>query len=45
LFAQLPVIIDQLSAAPAYRLFVRCSAARWLAEWLIDAAQEFRFTN
>jgi sarcosine oxidase, subunit gamma len=44
LFAHLPVILDQLSAAPAYRLFVRRSAARWLARWLIDAAQEFRFT-
>jgi sarcosine oxidase subunit gamma len=43
IFARLPVIIDQLSAAPAYRLFVRRSAAHWLAEWLIDAAQEFRF--
>lgn len=42
LFARLPVIIDQLSAAPLYRLFVRRSAARWLAEWLIDAAEEFR---
>jgi sarcosine oxidase subunit gamma len=43
LFARLPVILDQLSAMPAYRLFVRRSAARWLAEWLIDAAEEFRF--
>ena len=42
LFAKLPVIIDQLSPAPAYRLFVRRSAARWLVEWLIDAAEEFR---
>ena len=42
-FAKLPVIIDQLAAAPLYRLFVPRSAARWLAEWLIDAAQEFRF--
>ncbi|HVB15067.1 MAG TPA: sarcosine oxidase subunit gamma family protein [Stellaceae bacterium] len=41
LFARLPVIIDQLSAAPAYRLFVRRSAARWLTAWLIDAALEF----
>ena len=41
LFAKLPVILDQLSAAPVYRLFVRRSAARWLAEWLIDAALEF----
>ena len=44
-FAKLPVIIDQLSAAPAYRLLVRRSAARWLTEWLIDAAEEFRFTR
>jgi sarcosine oxidase subunit gamma len=42
LFARLPVIIDQVSAAPAYRLFVRRSAARWLADRLIDAAEEFR---
>jgi sarcosine oxidase subunit gamma len=42
-FAKLPVIIDQLATSPAYRLFVRRSTARWLAEWLIDAAQEFRF--
>ena len=41
LFAKLPVIIDQTSAAPSYRLFVRRSAARWLADWLIDAALEF----
>ena len=34
-------ILDQLSAAPAYRLFVRRSSARWLTEWLIDAALEF----
>jgi sarcosine oxidase, subunit gamma len=41
LFAKLPVILDQLSAAPAYRLFVGRSAARWMGEWLIDAALEF----
>ena len=41
LFAKLPVILDQTSAAPAYRLFVRRSAARWMCEWLIDAALEF----
>jgi len=28
LFAKLPVIIDQINAAPSYRLFVRRSAAR-----------------
>jgi sarcosine oxidase subunit gamma len=43
LFAKLPVIIDQVSAGPSYRLFVQRSAARWLADWLIDAAEEFRF--
>jgi sarcosine oxidase subunit gamma len=43
LFARLPVIIDQTSAAPSYRLFVRRAAARWLCDWLIDAAEEFRF--
>ncbi|MGE5268895.1 MAG: sarcosine oxidase subunit gamma, partial [Thiohalocapsa sp.] len=43
LFAQLPVILDQLTVLPLYRLFVRRSAARWLALWLIDAAEEFRF--
>jgi sarcosine oxidase subunit gamma len=41
LFAKLPVIIDQTNPAPAYRLFVQRSAARWLARWLIDAAAEF----
>lgn len=45
LFAKLPVIIDQVAAAPSYRLLVRRSAARWLADWLIDAAQEFRFAD
>ena len=45
LFATLPVIIDQINAAPSYRLFVRRSAARWLVDWLIDASQEFRFTR
>jgi sarcosine oxidase subunit gamma len=45
LFATLPVIIDQTGAAPSYRLFVRRSAARWLCDWLIDAAEEFRFVG
>jgi len=45
LFAKLPVIVDQTNAAPSYRLFVRRSAARWLCDWLIDAAEEFRFTG
>ncbi len=45
LFAHLPVIVDQVGAAPSYRLLVRRSAARWLAGWLIDAAEEFRVTR
>ena len=43
--ARLPVILDQLSAAPTYRLFVSRSAARWLTEWLIDATAEFGFVS
>jgi sarcosine oxidase, subunit gamma len=39
LLARVPVILDQTSPAPAYRIFVRRSLARWLAEWLIDAAR------
>ena len=38
LLARVPVIIDQLDAAPVYRLFVRRSYAQWLADWLFDAA-------
>ena len=41
LFLRLPVIIDQVTAAPLYRLFAPRSAARWLALALIDAAAEF----
>jgi sarcosine oxidase subunit gamma len=41
LLSGVPVILDQ-TGATAYRLFVRRSLARWLCEWLIDAAQEFR---
>jgi sarcosine oxidase subunit gamma len=42
LFTRLPVVIDQLTPTPAYRVYVRRSSARWLCEWLIDAAEEFR---
>jgi sarcosine oxidase, subunit gamma len=38
LLARVPVIIDQIAPAPAYRIFVRRSLARWLAGWMIDAA-------
>lgn len=39
LFARIPVILDQLSDAPLYRVLVRRSSARWLTDWLIDAAE------
>lgn len=38
LLARVPVIIDPVAPAPAYRVFVRRSLARWLAHWMIDAA-------
>jgi sarcosine oxidase gamma subunit len=33
------VILDQIDATPHYRLLVRRSYVRWLADWLIDAAE------
>jgi sarcosine oxidase, subunit gamma len=39
LFARVPVILDQLDDAPHYRLLVRRSYARWLVDWMIDAAE------
>jgi sarcosine oxidase, subunit gamma len=41
LLARVLVILDQLDDAPRYRLLVRRSYARWLVDWLIDAAQGF----
>jgi sarcosine oxidase subunit gamma len=38
LFTHVPVILDQLDEVPRYRLFVRRSYARWLVDWLADAA-------
>jgi len=38
LLARVPVILDQLDAAPRYRVLSRRSYARWLTNWLIDAA-------
>jgi sarcosine oxidase subunit gamma len=39
LLARVPVILDQLGEAPCYRVLARRSFARWLADWLIDAAE------
>jgi sarcosine oxidase, subunit gamma len=39
LLARVPVILDQLDDAPHYRVLVRRSYARWLVDWMIDAAE------
>lgn len=39
LLARVPVILDQLDDTPRFRLLVRCSYARWLVDWLVDAAR------
>ena len=38
LLARVPVVLHQLSDAPQYRVLVRRSYARWLVDWMIDAA-------
>jgi sarcosine oxidase, subunit gamma len=39
LLARVPVILDQLDDAPRYHVLVRRSYARWLVDWMIDAAE------
>ena len=39
LLARVPVILDQLDDAPYFRVLVRRSYARWLMDWMIDAAE------
>jgi sarcosine oxidase subunit gamma len=39
LVAHVPAIVDQLDDAPHYRVLVRRSYARWLVDWMIDAAE------
>ena len=39
LLARVPVILDQLDDTPRFRLLVRRSYARWLGDWLVDAAR------
>ena len=41
LLARVPVILDPVGEAPHYRVLVRRSYARWLIDWLIDAAAQF----
>jgi sarcosine oxidase subunit gamma len=38
--ARAAVILEQVDAAPTFRIFVRRSFARYLATWLADAAAE-----
>jgi sarcosine oxidase subunit gamma len=40
--ARAQVILWQTADAPVYRLLVRASFARYLADWLTDAASEYR---
>lgn len=40
--ARAPVILEPRSEEPAYRLFIRASFSEYLAEWLLDAAAEYR---
>jgi sarcosine oxidase subunit gamma len=45
LLAKTQIVLDQLDATPLYRVFVRASYARWLCDWLVDAAAEFAAPN
>lgn len=42
LLARAQVVLLPRSDEPAYRVFVRASFAEYLAEWLLDAAAEYR---
>jgi sarcosine oxidase, subunit gamma len=42
LLARAQVILVARTDEPAYRVFVRASFAEYLAEWLLDAAAEYR---
>ncbi|MDH6108374.1 sarcosine oxidase subunit gamma [Kitasatospora sp. MAP12-15] len=42
LLSKVGVILHQLDAEPTYRLLVRGSFAQYLADWLLDAMEEYR---
>lgn len=42
LLSKVNVILHQLDAEPTYRLLVRGSFAQYLADWLLDAMEEYR---
>ncbi|MEY9930772.1 sarcosine oxidase subunit gamma [Catenulispora sp. GP43] len=41
LLSKVNVVLDQTDSEPAYRLLVRGSFAQYLADWLLDAMEEF----
>lgn len=41
-FAQMPVVIDHFDARAGFRLYIARSYLRYLADWVEDAAAEFR---
>lgn len=41
--ARAQIILQQVDDAPTYRLLARCSFSGYLADWLLDAMQEYRF--
>ncbi|MGC0316562.1 sarcosine oxidase subunit gamma [Kitasatospora acidiphila] len=42
LLSKVNVILHQVDAEPTYRLLVRGSFAQYLADWLLDAMEEYR---
>ncbi|WP_034086943.1 sarcosine oxidase subunit gamma [Streptacidiphilus albus] len=42
LVAKVNVVLHQVGPEPAYRLLVRGSFAQYLADWLLDAMEEYR---
>ncbi|GAA1225114.1 sarcosine oxidase subunit gamma [Kitasatospora nipponensis] len=42
LLSKVTVILHQVDAGPTYRLLVRGSFAQYLADWLLDAMEEYR---
>ena len=45
LLAQAQIILQQTAEAPTYRLYVRCSFARYLATWLPGSSTHARNTR
>jgi sarcosine oxidase subunit gamma len=40
--SKVQAVLDQVDAEPSYRLLVRGSFAQYLADWLLDAMEEYR---